>query len=381
MATALRWKQKTGRDSSAGALELLRAGTPDDLDLLEEPWRAMDVLGGCPSSQYGWTRACLRALCEGATMQIVGVERGEELLAVAPLVRKRLHCVHRQFLAGASQLHEPMDLVWTNQDALRRLASAIVRSGSPLVLERVPADSKALVALVGACRGRSLVTVRPQAPYPYIELDESWVEPEQHLSPSDRSDLSHARRQAEQLGQVMTEIHTPGLHELPGLLDTAFAVEARGCQGAGANSPSKDPHRAVFYRQYAQAACVDGALRICFLRIGDRVAAMQLAVESGGGLWLLKAGHDERFGACSPMHLLLRETIRYGAEAALSTLAFWGGRESCTQIWPTALRQCVSLRTYPFGVRGLAALVADAAVAGWLKWASRPRPCQAGTST
>jgi CelD/BcsL family acetyltransferase involved in cellulose biosynthesis len=368
MATVLRSKQTSSRASSAGAMELVRAGTSDDLDFLEMPWRAMNALGGCPSLQYGWTRACLRALCEGATMQIIAVERGDELLAVAPLVRKRLHGVHRQFLAGVGQLHEPMDLVWTNQDALRRLASAIVRRGSPLFLERLPADSPTLVALVDACRHRALVMVRPQAPYPYIELDESWVEPQQHLSPSARSELRHARRQAEELGQVTTEIHTPDLHELPGLLDTAFAVEARGCTGESPTSLAKDPHRAVFYRQYSQAACVDGALRICFLRIGDRVAAMQLAVESGGGFWLLKAGYDERFRACLPSQLLLRETIRYAAEAALSTYAFWGRRESWIQVWATAERQCVSLRMYPFGVRGLAALAADAAVNAWRRW-------------
>lgn len=361
-------------------MELVCAGTVDELGHLEMPWRAVDALGRWPSSHYGWTRACLTALCENARMQFVAAKRGKELLAVAPLVRKRLHGVHRLFLAGGDQLHEPMDLVWTDKDALRRLAAAIVQSGSPLVLERVPADSPSRVALVGACRSRALVMVRPQAPYSYIELDESWVEPQQHLSPSARSELRHARRQAEQLGQVTTEIHTPDLHELAGLLDTAFAVEARGCQGDGVTSLARDPHRAVFYRQYAEAACVDGALRICFLRIGDRVAAVQLAVESGGGFWLLKAGCDERFASCSPMQLLLRETIRYAAEAALSTYAFWGRRESWTQGWTAAERQCVSLRTYPFGVRGLAALAADAAVAGWQKWVSSARPCQAGTS-
>jgi CelD/BcsL family acetyltransferase involved in cellulose biosynthesis len=350
---------------------MVRAGTLDELDLLEGSWQAKDAHRGFPSSHYGWARACLTALCEGAAMQVIGVERGDELLAVAPFVRRRLHGVHRQFLAGVNQLHEPMDLVWSNHDALRRLTLAIVRSGSPLVLERVPADSPALSALVGACRRRALVMVRPRTAYPYIELDESWVEAEQHLSPLGRVELDEARRQAEQLGQVATEIHAPSLHELPGLLDTAFAVEARGCQGDRSTSMGGDPHRAVFYRQYAQAACVDGALRISFLRIGDRVAAVQLAVESGGSYWQLQARHDERFAACRPSELLLRETLRYAAESALGSYEFWGRADSLMRIWPTAQRECVSLRTYPYGARGLAALAADAAAAGWRKWRTR----------
>ena len=98
------------------------------------------------------------------------------------------------------------------------------------------------------------------------------------------------------------------------------------------------------------------------------MAAAQVAIESGGGFWLLMAGDDDRYAACSPGQLLLRETIRYAAEANLSSYEFWGRFEPSTHAWTARVRRCVSLRAYPFGPCGLAALVADAAVAGWRKW-------------
>jgi CelD/BcsL family acetyltransferase involved in cellulose biosynthesis len=261
-----------------------------------------------------------------------------------------------------------MDLVWDDEVTLRRLAVALAQSRSPLLLARVRADSAALAAIRRACRGRALVVVRAGRPHPYIQLDESWMEPQRHLNAFCRDLLRVARQRAEQFGPVTTEIHTPSLHELPELLDAAFEIEARGRLESAAGAPAGDLHRAVFYRQYAEAACVEGRLRICLLRIGNRVAAAQVAVESGDGFWQLTAGEDERYAACSPGQLLARETIRYAAEANLSSYEFWSRTEPWTPAWTDRMRHCVSLRVYPFGLRGLAALVADAVVAGWRKW-------------
>jgi CelD/BcsL family acetyltransferase involved in cellulose biosynthesis len=124
----------------------------------------------------------------------------------------------------------------------------------------------------------------------------------------------------------------------------------------------------VFDRQYFEAACTEGTLRICFLRIGDRVAAMLLAVEHSGGLWVLKVGCDERFAACSPAMLLIRDTIRYAVEAGLSTYEFLGRSAAWSRAWTDTERPCIGVRVYPFGVRGLAALAADGAAALAARW-------------
>jgi CelD/BcsL family acetyltransferase involved in cellulose biosynthesis len=286
------------------------------------------------------------------------------MLAVAPLVKQRVAGVARLLLAGSRELGEPVDLAWSEPRALARLARVLARGGTPLSIDRMWAESPALAELRRAYRGRAIVVSRRRSSCSYLSLDESWLQPQQHLSTRRRADLRRARRRAEQLGAVVTEIRAPDLGDLPTLLDELLEVERRGWKGRAGTALAGDAVQAVFWRQYAQAACIDGSLRICFLRIGGRVAAMQLAVEQGGRFWLLKVGYDGRFARCSPGLLLVRETIRYAAEAGLHSYEFLGTAEPWTEMWHGSQRKCVSLSVYPIGVRGLWALAADLVAAG-----------------
>jgi CelD/BcsL family acetyltransferase involved in cellulose biosynthesis len=345
---------------------LIRARSLDQLDRLESAWRALDADCRLPSGCFGWTRACLAALSEDAAFEIVAVEQAGRLVGVAPLVRRRLHGIPRLQMVGASPLLEPIDVVATSETVRRRLAEGLATT--PVVLERMPADSPTIAAIQRACRGRALVVLGRAAPFPYVALDESWVEPQQHLDPYCASQLRRARQQAEQFGALAIEIHSPGLHDLPELLDTAFRVEAERADSGTTRGPRRDRREDVFYRQCAQAACVDGALRVSLLRIGSAVAAAEIATESTGGYWRLMAAENDRFSSCLPGQLLARETIRYAAEANLSIYAFWGRPRPGTAAWATNKQECVSLWTYPLNVRGLAALAADGLWTCCRKW-------------
>ena len=62
-----------------------------------------------------------------------------------------------------------------------------------------------------------------------------------------------------------------------------------------------------------------------------------------------------------PGILLTRDTIRYAAERGLRSYEFLGLAEPWTRVWTREERACVSVRIYPFGLRGLAYLAFDAA--------------------
>ena len=349
-------------------LQVQWAYSLEEVDAWEVAWRDLDERVGHPLAQFNWIRTSLSAFSSDAAPQVAAAFRQGQLVALAPLVSRRVHGIRRLSLAGVNEVFEPGDMVWTDERALEKLLSALARGGSPLLLERIGASSLSVQKLKQIYRGRAVVVTRPQATCPFIALDETWLDPEQHLNSGRRSDLRRARRKAEQLGPVTTEIHTPDLNELPQLLDMAFEVEAKSWKGQAGTALVHDAHRAVFYRHYAQAACVEGVLRICFLRIGDHVAAMQLAVEQGGGFWLLKVGYDAQFSACSPGLLLMRDTIRYAVEAGLESYEFLGRAESWTEVWTKTEHPYVSVRVYPIGVRGIAALMADTVVAAVRKW-------------
>jgi hypothetical protein len=64
----------------------------------------------------------------------------------------------------------------------------------------------------------------------------------------------------------------------------------------------------------------------------------------------------------------MRDTIRYAAEAGVKSYEFLGRAESWTRVWTETEHAYVSLRVYPLGARGLAALTADAVATTYHRW-------------
>lgn len=345
--------------STTQSVRWLRVTSIDGLEALEDLWRASESEIESPLGRFSWVKCCLAVFSEGGDPHVIGAARGEKLVAVAPLVKKRCRGISRLLVCGVAELCERQGLIAVEEPATLRLIKRLLRSGTPLHFEGVRADSTSIQALVRACRGRAIVVERPQDTRPYIMLDDSWCAPEQHLTVEHRGELCRARRNAEEQGPVKVEIHAPDLDELPELLDLAFEIEARSWTPDSGAPLVHDADRAAFYRRYSEAACVEGTLRICFLRIGDRVAAVQIALEDARALWLLKTGHDQRFARCAPGMLLMRETIRYAAEAGLETYECLGSAEDWTRAWSATQHKTISVHVYPFGLRGMAALAVD----------------------
>ncbi len=167
---------------------------------------------------------------------------------------------------------------------------------------------------------------------------------------------------------MTSEILVPRADEVDRLIDEAIEIESRSWKGESGTALAHDPQRAAFYRRHAQAAAAAGVLRMCFLRIGGKGVAMQIAIEQGHGFWLLKVGYDSEYSPCSPGLLLMRDTIAYSARAGLARYEFLGRAESWTRVWTERERETVGLRVYPYGPRGLAALVLDAGAAALARW-------------
>ncbi len=155
------------------------------------------------------------------------------------------------------------------------------------------------------------------------------------------------------------------------MLDTVLRVESAGWKGEAKTALAFDARRGSFYRRYAAAASRLGILRICLLRIAGEAAAMQLAVETCGGFWLLKIGYDQKFNRCSPGNLLMRDTIAAAAQHGLASYEFLGETATWTEAWTPQVREQVAVRIYPGRPVGLAAMASDAASALWYRWNHR----------
>lgn len=344
------------------------------LDTLQPAWdflMPMTEWAG-PMLHHLWLRTFVD-VC-GAEKALAVVVAGKPgVVAIAPLSRSRTPLKRLEFL-GQEELSEAMDFLYQEGADLDVLAEAVARIGCPISLKRLPANSSALPALKRAYRHRGIVVVRPSAGCPWIALDKSWIEPEQHVNSGRRSDLRRARRNAEKLGGLACEIHTPSASEVGRLLDEAFRVETESWKGREGTSLSVDKTIGEYYRSYLVRACERGILRICFLHIGGNAAAMQLAIETGNRFWLLKIGRSDQFARCSPGVLLMIETIRHAARSGLQSYEFLGTAEPWVRTWTKLERPCVLFRAYPFGIRGMAALAVDVAEAllGWAKRGGAP---------
>lgn len=329
------------------------------LDACEVAWRGLDAQCGGPIEQFAWVRACAATMAAGERLNATAVWRGQRLVAAAPMVEARHWGVRRSSLVGVARHYEPMDLLYEDADALAALAAVLVKDGAPFTLGRVRGDSPTVEAIRDAAAGRALVRLRPQIGYPFIELDASWAEPEQHLNAKRRGDLRRARRRAELAGEVTVEIVSPHPRNVDALVDEAFAVEMNSWKGERGTAMACDAAEAAFCRAYARTACRYGVLRLCYLRIGGAAAAMHVAMVHGGAFWLLKIGYDERFARCSPGMLLIRESIAYAAREQLRSYEFLGESESWIAVWTRRVRPCGAVRVYPYNLRGMAALASD----------------------
>jgi CelD/BcsL family acetyltransferase involved in cellulose biosynthesis len=325
---------------------------------LERYWDALVARSGSPIQQFAWMRACAETLAAPRPLRVMVVGALPGVQAAAPLV-ERTDRFGRLDLLGAEELGEPTDIAAAGDRALARLAAGLVRSGRPLFLRRVLAESPVLSTIQRAYGSRGLVITRPSPGSPWIPLDVGFEKPEDLLNPGRRSDLRRARRMAEQMGDMHCEILSPTPSNLEPLLEEAFRVEAASWKGRERTALTCDTQRRLFFRRYASAAARDGILRLCFLRIGRRYAAMQLAVECGDRFWLLKIGYDEEFRRCSPGTLLMVETIRYAVTRGLRAYELLGCPESWTAIWTRRTHPCASLRAYPINTLGLTALAVD----------------------
>jgi hypothetical protein len=321
-------------------------------------WRALEGDITSPIQQCLWSESCCATLPLDGKLHFVVVKTGSQTGAIAPLVRANGVLGRLEHL-GVRVLREPTDLVFSDLAALKSLANALVKLGCPLFLDRIPADSPTIAAIQEAYRGRGLVVLRPALPHPRILLHEGWRNPESQLNSGRRSDLRRAARTAEKIDLLSYQILSPTPSQLGPLLDEALEVEAGNWKGSEGSAIARDKLRGPFYRHYAAAATAIGILRLCFLRVGGKAVAMQLALECGRGFWLLKIGYREEFARCSPGTLLMAETIRYAASRGLAFYQFLGNADNWTRVWTSDEMPTVTIRAYPFRVRGVAALTVD----------------------
>ena len=122
-------------------MRIHRANSIIEIDAIGDAWRDRDAAVPCPQLQFAWTRACLTAFAGDAAPHVVAGFVADELVAVAPLVQQPIHGINRITLAGARELPGPIALAHGEARTIERLLRRLAHQATPLVLERLAADS------------------------------------------------------------------------------------------------------------------------------------------------------------------------------------------------------------------------------------------------
>ncbi len=305
-----------------------------------------------------WQRASALSLGAETEFEIVSALSGDQPTAAAVFSRTgkiapRLH------LLGAEELLYPTDVLYENASAAEALANAVVTRKLPARFGHFRADSAFVGALIKASRGAALVLATEMNGAPYIRFDETWREPETKLKSRRRSDLRRRLKKAEAHGAIAFEMLAPKPHEVDALIEEAIAVEANSWKGRSGTALAHDRTQQAFFRNYARLASEAGILRLAFMRVDGKAAAMQIAALCDNAFWGFKSGYDETYREFSPGMILFLEVVRYAANAGVATHEFLGKPAPWTQEWTTDHRPVVRLRFYPFNPAGAAAFIPD----------------------
>ncbi len=321
-----------------------------NMEGLRSVWDTMRAIS--PMQSYVWARACAQAFPNRGLKIVTAGEPSPRALA-AFIASSDSHGL----VPLGDELYEPTEFAYTDASAAEELSESIARLEQPVIIRDMLADSVMVEALrrVG---GRRLVT-HPYAGHPWLELDDTWLEPESHLNAGRRSDLRRAMRNAAKQGEVVCEITAPTPETLAPLLRDAFLVESAGWKGSQGSALATDPKVGAFYTQLAHAACELGTLRMGMLRIGGQAAAMQIAIEQDGCFWLLKMGFNESFSRFSPGTLLMVESLRSARQRGCHRYELTGRSEAWNQIWVPRLHEAVTVSLCAPTVRGWVNVIAE----------------------
>jgi len=353
-----------------------------ELAQLKREWDELAPPAGAePWQNFSWVNACAHTFNRDHGLRVTTVRRNGQLVAAAPLVLRPsptpLKPPRLYFLSG-EDVFDPNNFVAADDAALEALTDHLAtKLSEPIKLWRIPDDNDVGQRLANKLRASGWLTMTRRIPYPYLLLDESWTDPvRKYRYPQD---LRRARNRANRRGNVQFEVMTPRCSaELREALEEAFRVEAEGWKGRNRSAILLQSRRRAFLEHLAAAAVEDGTLRLAFLRIDGRAAAMQYAFESAGGYWLLKIGYDEAFKECSPGLLLIAETIRTAAQKGLARYNFLGVKESWVTRWTQDAKECVTFVAYRRNFAGLRSLVSDAMYMGKKRVARRTKATHAG---
>jgi CelD/BcsL family acetyltransferase involved in cellulose biosynthesis len=330
------------------AAEIQRGG-PELIDAIAADWRALCCESGQdePFFRPEWVRAYVVAFTSDTTLVLITVRCGDRLLAVLPLVERRVRLggVLMRALCGAANVHScRFDLICARGAEGERAASALWEC----VQRELQWDVVLLPDVPSAGAAHALLRAAQQDCYAVGQWD-SVVSPWLSLAPTKNGDdiaqyarNSHFRQNLRRRWRKLNERGALRLRcderASAQCLQRFYALESSGWKGAEGGAIACSPQTLRFYNEVAQAAQVCGYLALYFLECGDETVAAHFGLAYRGRYYCPKVAYAESFREYGPGQLILGAILRDLSARNFSEFDFVGGAAAWKDEWATAAR-------------------------------------------
>lgn len=153
-------------------------------------------------------------------------------------------------------------------------------------------------------------------------FDDYWAARGKNL----RSNLRKQRNRLQADGVIAELKVSRAAHEMAAAVADYARLETAGWKAQGGTAVQADDAQGRFYRTMLEAFCTRGAGSVYRYYLGGRLAAMDLCVEGGGVIVVLKTAYDESVGAHLSPALLMREEATHALfdEKRFTRIEFYG---------------------------------------------------------
>jgi len=335
---------------------LIKSKSISELGKYEKAWNHICKAESSPLLSLSWFRCCENTFHVDSTC-ILSVHENEadsSLLAGAVLnIRSNIFGTTCFEIAGTSILHEPSGVIFRDKLSLEQLIQGILDLNSPVIMSRIPCTLEIREIVKRLSPRKFLIMEKNTQGSQFLSLEASVQAFESSLSSRRRSDLRRAWKKAQSKGKATVNIIKPAPETIQDTLSQAFEVENAGWKGKNSSSILARPDLEEFFRCYLTEESHRNKLVVGFLQIDDQIVAMQIAVEHGGSLWLLKIGHCENYHNISPGILLTHEMIKFAIESGLRKFEFLGSSEPWINLWNPETHQYKLCALYPWNISGI----------------------------
>jgi CelD/BcsL family acetyltransferase involved in cellulose biosynthesis len=312
-----------------------------DLDRFTAHWNALNAAAGdLPFLRSEFLAPALREFGNG-TEKLVTLGAGDDYAAMGILRRRRAGMWETfqpsQLPLGAFLLRKGTSADPILDGLLRALPGVAIAVGltqqDPAVVDR-PADS----ALIETIDYIETATLTLEGTF-----DDYWSTRGKNLRHNVKRQRAKLSEQAVPL--TLDVIDTP--ERVPAAIADYGRLEGSGWKAKQGTAVELDNAQGRFYCSVFETYCRLGAGRIFRYRFGDQVVAMDLCVESGDMLVVLKTTYDETVKVVSPATLMRHEIMnRLFDEGRIRRDEFYGKAMEWHLRWTNDLRTLYHLNRY-----------------------------------